>query len=620
MRVRFLPMDVTVQVDEGTTLVEAARRAGVEIDSPCAGRGRCGKCRVIVREGRLSEPTELERKQLPPKLLERGFRLACQAKVEGDCVIFIPAASRVEEGKILTGSLIKLGEGQVKLSPLVRKRFIRVEEQTLKTQSADLTVLKEALKARGEEVDRLRFDIDLIRKLPELLRSSGFEVTAVLRDGELLDVELGNTENRLYGLAIDIGTTTVVGSLVNLLTGEEVAVASEMNPQAAYGADVISRLTHAIQTDEGLEELSERAVEVINRIIDELVLSSGVDRESIYDVTVVGNSAMHHLFLKIPPHHLATLPYVPAVSDPVDVPAWRLGIDVHPRANVHYLPNVAGFVGADTVGVMIATGFGRDPRLRMAIDIGTNGEIVLGRGEEVMVCSTAAGPAFEGATIRHGMRAAPGAIESFRIGEDGEVEVRVIGDGKPIGICGTGLFDIVAELLRVGIIESSGRMRRREELEGRIPRPLLERVVEDEEFGVGFVVAEGEEGPILLTQADVRQVQLAKGAIRAGIEIVMEEMGVKAEEIEELLLAGAFGSYLRKESALGIGIIPPMPEERIRFVGNAAIVGARMALISREMREEARRVAKTARYVPLATNPDFQMRFAEAMLFPEPAT
>ncbi|MCD6507201.1 DUF4445 domain-containing protein [Candidatus Poribacteria bacterium] len=615
-KVTFQPMGKAVDVEEGTTVIEAAKIIGVIIDSPCAGRGRCGKCRVIDQTGKgLSPITDQEKKLLSPQLLARGFRLSCLARVVGDCEIFVPAASQLETGKILTSGLIPLGAGEIKLSPAVRKRFVRVERQTLQTQTSDLTSLKIALKASGERMEGLKADLEVLRRLPAVLRDSDFEVTAVMRGDELIGVEVGNTENRLYGLALDIGTTTVVGSLVNLITGGEVAVSSEMNPQAVYGGDVVSRLTYAIEREEGLDALNDKVVGVINKIVDELIILSGVDRESIYDVTVVGNSAMHHLFLKIPPHHLAVLPYVPAVSDPVDAPAWKLGIKVNEMANVHYLPNVAGFVGADAVGVILATGLGRRKGLTLAIDIGTNGEVVLSNGERVMACSTAAGPAFEGANITHGMRAAPGAIESFRIRENGEIDIKVIGNNTPVGICGSGIFDIVAELLRIGVVDSSGRMRKREELEGKLPEALIERIVEDETHGLSFKVARNEEDQILITQGDIRQVQLAKGAIRAGIEVIMKEMGVKAEDLDEVLMAGAFGSYLRKESALRIGIIPPVPEDKIHFIGNAAMVGAKMALISVDMREEARRIARSVRYVPLATNPEFQTYFMEGMLF-----
>jgi uncharacterized 2Fe-2S/4Fe-4S cluster protein (DUF4445 family) len=609
-------MGKTAEVEEGTSLIEAAKAIGVTIDSPCAGRGRCGKCRVIAQNGSGLNPiTDQEKKLLPPQLLARGFRLACLSKIMGDCEVFVPTASQLETGKILTTGLIPLGTGKIKLNPSVRKRFIKVERQTLHTQASDLTVLKEALKARGEKVDDLKIDLNTLRRLPVMLREAEFEITVVMRGEELIGVEMGNTENRLYGLALDIGTTTVVGSLVNLLTGQEIAVSSEMNPQAVYGGDVVSRLTYAIEHEDGLDALNEKVVGVINKVIDEILILSGVDRESIYDVTVVGNSAMHHLFLRIPPDHLAVLPYVPVVSDPVDALAWKLGLRVNPMANVHYLPNVAGFVGADTVGVILAAGLGKRDELTLAIDIGTNGEVILSRGERIMACSTAAGPAFEGANITHGMRAAPGAIESFRIKEDGEIEVKVIGDNTPVGICGSGIFDIVAELLRVGMVDSSGRMRRGEELKGKLPQALLERIVEDETHGLSFMVARNDEEPILITQGDIRQVQLAKGAIRAGIEVVMKEMGVKADDLDEILLAGAFGNYLRKESALRLGIIPPVPEERIRFIGNAAMVGAKMALISMEMRQEARRLARSVQYIPLATNPEFQIHFMEGMLF-----
>ena len=409
---------------------------------------------------------------------------------------------------------------------------------------------------------------------------------------------------------------SVVASLLDLRTGHEVAVASRTNPQVAFGDDVVSRISHA--TEGGLAELQQAVVGCLNALLREIEERSGIPRDQIYEATVVGNTTMSHLLLGLEPEQLARIPFAPVVREGLTMPAAELGLEVHERGRLHVLPNIAGFVGSDTVGVILATGLLGRGEPTLAVDIGTNGEMVMALDGRLVACSTAAGPAFEGARIRHGMRAAPGAIEQVRLGED--VAISVVGNARPRGICGSALIDAVAELLRAGILDPSGRLLAPDELPAELPDGLRRRVVPGE-GGYDFVVVGAEESatgePIALTQRDIRQVQLAKGAIRAGIEILKKRLGLADSDLAAILLAGGFGNFIRRSNAVRIGLLPPVEHERIRFVGNAALAGAKMALASVEDRRLAEEVSRRVEYLELGSLGEFAAEFAEAMLFPE---
>jgi uncharacterized 2Fe-2S/4Fe-4S cluster protein (DUF4445 family) len=607
VQVTFQPEGKAAHVLPGSLVIEAAARAGIIIETPCGGRGTCGKCRVVVEDG-CSEVNDTERGRLTADELAEGVRLACQAKVVADTTVTVPEASRFFEQRILA-----TGEGGTsKLCPAVSKRALTLPEPTLEDARADSDRLLAAL---GD--DQFDIDIGAARQLPAAIRAQGGTVTAVLHGHDLIAVEPGDTTGRYFGLAADVGTTTVVGSLLDLSTGHEVAVASRTNPQVGHGDDVIARIAHA-GSSEGLGQLQAKIIECLNDILDELTTRADVPAEAIYKAVVAGNTTMNHLFLGIDPTHVALMPYPAVFRQSTVFPAAELGLAIHPRGRVATLPNIAGFVGGDTVGVVLATRLLECERPALAVDIGTNGEMVLGTRERLVCCSTAAGPAFEGARIRFGMRAAEGAIEQVRLGED--VAISVIGNVPPRGLCGSALISLVAALLRHGMVEPTGRLLPPDELPDGLPEALRRRAVEDDK-GTAFVLVHADEtpldGPILLTQRDVRELQLAKGAIRAGIEVLMNELGIEAEAIATVLLAGGFGNFIRRGSALRIGLLPPIEHERIRFVGNAAIVGAKMAVVCTDFRAEAEEVSRRVEYIELGALADFQMRFAEAMMFPE---
>ena len=605
VKITFYPEGKTALVEAGTRLTAAAAQAGALVDAPCGDRGTCGKCRVQVADG-LGPLTPAEEKLLTAEEIADGWRLACQATAVADTLVRVPFGTLQT---VLSGV-----QEASRLRPNVRKVFVQLPEPSVADQRADVTRLREAL-ARAAEHPVIT--LAAARDLGRVLRAADFAVTAVLAGDRCIAVEAGDTRGALYGAAFDIGTTTVVGALMDLASGREVAVASALNGQAGYGADVISRINFAMADPQNLARLQQSVIATINGVLDELLSRSGVARENVYELVAVGNTTMSHLLLGIDPGSLALAPYVPVNSDPQTMSAAELGIEIHPSGQVYVLPNIACFVGSDTVGVIMATKQHRRDRARLAIDIGTNGEIVLGSRARVVACSTAAGPAFEGAEITFGMRATDGAIEKVWIEDD--VHVRTIGGARARGICGSGLIDAVAEMLRVGLLDETGRLVSPADARRALPESLCRRLVETDR-GYAFVLAGAGKLRVYLTQQDVRKLQLAKGAISAGIRILMKELDLQFADVEEVLLAGAFGSYVDPASARAIGLVPPFPLSRLVSVGNAASVGARLALLSLDARREAEEIASWVEHIELSSRPDFQDEFISALYFPSSST
>jgi uncharacterized 2Fe-2S/4Fe-4S cluster protein (DUF4445 family) len=610
-RVTFEPEGKAVYVLAGTTIYEATGEAGIIINSPCGGAGVCGNCKVTVVEGDFDQKGS--EKFIAERDLKKGVVLACRTKILSDMVIEIPLASRFFEQKILTEGI----DFQLKLSPNVRKVYIRVDEPSLEDQRADLDRVWDAL---GLGNPGPKVAVDVLRRLPEKMRKADYGTTIVLNEDEIIGIETGDKSDSNFGVAFDIGTTTVVGYLTDLNTGKQLAVNSRTNPQTSHGDDVISRIQYTIANRDGLEELHERITSCLNDIVEDLVDEAGIEKKFIYEVTVTGNTTMTHLFLNIDPRNLALHPYVSVIRSNLDVRAADLGVHINRYGKAYTMPNIGGFVGGDTVAVILASGMHRSKELKFALDIGTNGELVMGNRDRLVSCSTAAGPAFEGARIVSGMRASDGAIEKVLINDNG-VEINTIGNAKAIGLCGTGLIDAVAELRRVGIVNVGGKMLKPEELPESIPDAIRSRVIVHEKWGASFILAAadqtktGEE--ILLTQKDVRETQLAKGAIFAGYQLLKKVLEIEDDDITEVLLAGAFGNYIRRHQAKRVGLLPDIPTERIKFIGNAAGAGAKMVLLSKELREEACEISRSTEYIELAVRQDFQRVFADSMFFPE---
>ena len=597
LEVRYQPFDKITRVPPGTTLFSAAHWIGLPIDSTCGGRGTCGKCKVQVVEGG-AEITTADRKQLRPSELEARWRLSCQAKVYEDTTVTVPELLRVPKAATMGVNRLVL------LDPNVRKVFVELTEPSLEDQRSDVERLRDALTAEGFD---MKSDLRVLRTLPAILRAAEFKVTAVLGGDQLIAVEPGDTRAESYGVAFDLGTTTVVGTLMNLRTGMAEAVRSTLNGQAPFGADVISRISHGMQGEEAKAELREAIQRTMNGILVELYESASVDRNRVYEMVIVGNATMLHLLLGIDATPISMMPFTPAFREPLYLPARDVGLDIHPGGYVQTLPVIGAYVGADIVAGVIATGLAREEKLRVFVDVGTNGEIVLGSVKRVLCTAAPAGPAFEGSQIRCGMRATDGAIEGVTLTD--RVELQVIGgDIAPKGICGSGLVDTVAQLRLAGLLDVGGKMRSREEVP---EHPLSDRLIMVD--GVrAFLLAEN----VYLSQRDVRELQFGKGSIATGIKVLMDVMGVTAADLGEVLLGGSFGSYLNPESAKIIGLVPPVEVDRILSVGNTAGEGAKMSLLSFRERQVAFELPEKIEYVELSGRSDFNDSFVSVLAFP----
>jgi uncharacterized 2Fe-2S/4Fe-4S cluster protein (DUF4445 family) len=598
LEVTYQPFDKSTRVPPGTTLFSAAHWIGLPIDSTCGGRGTCGKCKVQIVEGS-PDITTADRKQLRADELEAGWRLSCQAKVYQETSVNVPELLRVPKAATMGVNRLVL------LDPNVRKVYLELSEPDLDDQRSDVERLQDALTAEGFD---MKVGLSALRNLPGVLRDAQFKVTAVLGGDQLIAVEPADTREESYGVAFDLGTTTVVGTLMNLRTGMAEAVGSTLNGQAPFGADVISRISHGMQGDEAKGELRQAILRTMNGVLSDLYGRAGVPRERVYEMVVVGNATMLHLLLGIDATPISMMPFAPAFREPLYLPAAEIGLEIHPAGFVQTLPIIGAYVGADIVAGVVATGLAREEKLRVFVDVGTNGEIVLGSGKRVLCTAAPAGPAFEGSQIKCGMRATDGAIEGVTL-TDG-VELQIIGgDVPPRGLCGSGLVDVVAQLLVVGLLEPSGKLKSRDEVP---EHPLSDRLISVE--GVrAFLLAPN----VYLSQRDVRELQFAKGSIATGIKVLMDVLGVTAADLDEVLLGGSFGSYLNPESARIIGLVPPVDVDRILSVGNTAGEGAKMSLLSFRERQVAFELPQKIEYIELSGRSDFNDSFVEVLKFPD---
>ena len=597
LEVKYLPFDRTTRVPPGTTLFSAAHWIGLPIDSTCGGRGTCGKCKVRVVEGRTDAETA-DHRLLRPAEIADGWRLSCQARIYEDMTCEVPQLLRVP--KAATMGLGRL----VILDPNVRKVYLELSEPSLEDQRSDVARLKDALTDEGHDMVA---GVAVLRTLPQVFRDAGFRITAVLAGEHLIAVEAGDTTGDCYGVAFDVGTTTLVGTLMNLRTGMAASVLSTLNGQAPFGADVISRISHGMNGPDSVRELQAAVVSTMNSIMSALYRDTGVSPDRTYEAVVVGNATMLHLLFGIDPSPLAVMPFTPAFMEPLSVLASDVGLDIHPRGYIQTLPALGAYVGADIVAGVLATSVVREDKLRVFVDVGTNGEIVLGSAQRALATAAPAGPAFEGSQIRCGMRATDGAIEGVQLGDT--VELQVIGGDVPAqGICGSGLVDAVAQLLLGGLLDHSGRMKTSEDVPG---HPLRDRLIEV--GGVrAFLLAEG----VYLTQKDIRELQFAKGSIATGIKVLMDILGVETKDLDEVLLGGSFGSYLNPESAKIIGLVPPVDVDRIIAVGNSAGEGAKIALLSYRERQVAFELPARIEYIELSGRTDFNDAFVSVLGFP----
>jgi uncharacterized 2Fe-2S/4Fe-4S cluster protein (DUF4445 family) len=600
-----------VEAQRGATLLDASHAAGVGIEATCGARGRCRTCRVKVLQGELSPPTIQDRVQLGEDEVRERFRLACQVKLIADCTAQ-PMPPREEAGhKILASGKAVAEDSRLILDAGVAKHVVRAKLPS--DENHQTSDVEEILSILPADTDR-KVPIDVVRKVPSAIRADKGLLTVTTFNGGILDIEAGDTSAHAYGMAFDIGTTSIVGTLMDLRTGEQLAEVGSVNPQSVYGGDLMSRIAFAQFDPKKLQTLRAKVLNAVNDFTAEACAKAGVSTHHVYKMVVVGNTCMHHIFLGIDVTHVGLAPYAPVLRDLVVLPAKDVPLKALPNAQVCLLPIVAGFVGADTMACVLATRIYESEDVRALVDIGTNGEVVMGSKHKLMACSAPAGPAFEGAQIRNGMRGAVGAIEKVRI--DGDVDYETIGGAPPIGICGSGLIDACAGFVDARVIDSTGRLRR--ERREMLPAALRERFVDTPdgcEFTLVHADRSGRDGPIVLTQADIRQLQLAKSAIFSGVVMLQRVMGVPNEALAGLMLCGGFGNYISIESAVKIRLLPELPAERIAYVGNAALMGAQMALLSETERRRSLELARRIEHVALATHPQFQEIFVDGMNF-----
>ncbi|MCC6013288.1 MAG: ASKHA domain-containing protein [Candidatus Verstraetearchaeota archaeon] len=601
--VKFLPDGKRITIEEGNTVLSAAIKGNIDISAICGGKGLCGKCIVEVIEGRTNPPTDHEKRRLGEKI-SKGFRLACQLKVHDNIVVNIPEQSRTGRQRLVIMGV----EPPSRLNPNVKKIYLEITPPSLNDPRGDDVRVLDILSKLN--IGNITINYEVTRKMPKILRESNWKVTFTILGNEIIDIEAGNTVDKCYGVAIDIGTTKLALFIVDLNDGTVIFSDGIMNPQIKYGEDVISRIQYASQSEDALREIQKTIIDGINSLIEKGIRETNIMRNNIYEVVVVGNTAMHHLFLGLNVKWLGLSPYAPVIGKGYYTRAKNIGVNINPIGGIYTLPNVAGFVGADAIADILASRIHEKEKLTLLMDVGTNTEVILGNKYGLWCCSTASGPAFEGAHIKFGMRAASGAIERVRIKENFDVEYVTIDNEKPRGICGSGIIDAIAEMLRTGVIDTSGRI-------------ILQnhKRIREGENGKEFIIAFKEETAnkeedIVITQDDIREIQKAKAAMYAGYMTLMRKAGFKKEELSEIIIAGAFGSYIDPSSARLIGMIPELPISKISFLGNTAGSGARLCLKSIDYRKEAEEVVKKMKYVELAAEPIFEEEYINAMYMP----
>ncbi len=601
--VEFRPSGRRISAPAGATLLDAARAAGLGLLSVCGGAGLCESCRVRIVRGDVSAPSAHERDVLRVPDLEAGHRLACQVHVRTDLVVDVPAESVGTEQRLqLESDATTLESGFADDAPPVRAVDVCVPRPHLGDLRSDVDRLHEACEEEGARLGQLEQPV--IARLPDTLRAGDWRVRVAIGEGGAVAVLVPGTP--LLGLAVDIGTTKIAGYLVDLASKRTVACEGRINPQVTYGEDVVSRIAYADRTSGGTQVLHAALIQSLNELASRLCATASASEDAIVDAVLVGNTAMHHFACGFPVAQLGRAPYVPAVAGALSLAARDLGLHLAPGARVYLPPNIAGYVGADHVAALVAVGAPAAGRTRLVIDIGTNTEISVLADGRIVTCSCASGPAFEGAHIRCGMRAVAGAIERIRI-VGTEVRCQTIGGGAAIGVCGSGVLDAVAELASHGAVDRHGAFRR--------DHPLVTNRCDDRVFVLAPAQSTGHNRELVLTRRDVTEIQLAKAAIRAGIDLLLARAGIAAESLDEVVVAGAFGSYIDLSSARRIGMLPDVPASRFRQVGNAAGAGARQLVVSAERRRAAESLAARVEYIDLTSEPHFTETFAGALGF-----
>ena len=590
----------------GTNLLKFLRKNDFEVSAPCGGNGTCGKCKVKV-EGIIEEPTSKELKHLGIKDFEKGFRLACYNNINSDLEIFM---DRIEEGaEIVTEGK----ERNVKLDPIITKKYIELDVPNIEDQKSDI----DRVKTVSQKL-KVNLPLELIRELPEIMRTEDFKVTIVSMDKKVIAVEPGDNTNKMYGIAVDIGTTTVAAYLIDMNSGRKIDVFSAMNPQRKFGADVVSRINYTLESKTTLNEMHKEIIACMNQAVKHFTQKNGITRNDIYAAVFVGNTTMMHFLMKISAKNIAASPFIPVTTQLHKLKAKEIGVNINPLGLAVIFPSVSAYIGADTVAAVLSSGMYEKDKTSLLVDLGTNGEIVLGNNKWLYACSAAAGPAFEGANIRNGIGGVKGAIDKVKLGDD--LEYTTIGNGEAVGICGSGVVDAAAAMLSVGVVDETGRIQGEDEVQGLEAEKFSSRLVDIDGMSAFLLVKSDEcaaNTDIAITQKDIRELQNAKAAIAAGIKILVKNAGINMEDIDKVYLAGGFGSYINIDSALKIGLLPKVLNGRIESIGNAAGSGAVEGLLSIKMLKKADEIRESIKYVELSACAGFMDEYVECMMFEE---
>lgn len=616
-QITIMPENVTVTVKKGTKLLNAAKNAGVDIGSPCGGRGTCGKCAVKVIDGAYEMQDSAH---LPQELKNAGYILACQVPAEADMIIEVPYLSRLARHKVVLSSqktrFSRENDYLAKnnLNPISRKYHVVLDKPNLSDSLNDLDRLKTAL-GKTAGISNLNIGLECLKKLPEVVRKGDWQLTATIAniDGvnEIVNLEPGKSGKPAYGLAVDLGTTTVATSLLELEKGKIVDMAGTYNKQATYGSDVISRIIYADENQDGIETLQRAAVNTVNELIEGLLIKNGLEQSDISVMVLGGNTVMTHMFMGLTASYLRLEPYVPGAVKFPAIKAGQLDIGINPDAPIVTIPSVASYVGGDITAGVLATMLTHSEELTLFIDIGTNGELVLGNNEWMVACSCSAGPAFEGSGISCGMRAMDGAIDWIEIDDTSfEVQCRTIGCMKPVGICGSGLIYSLSEMMEAGIIDRAGQINEK------ISSHRIRKSQEGLEYILVFAEESGSSQDIVITENDIKNLLRAKGAIFAGIRTMLHEVQLNVEDIDRVYIAGGFGNYINITDAINIGLLPDLHPDRFEYAGNSCIQGAMLILLCQEAFTEATEISGKMTYLELSTGNLFMEEFVSALFIP----
>ena len=633
--VHFLPADEKVDVVRGDTLLDIAMDAGIHINAACGGEGACGKCRVIIKSG---EVTSKESSAISSEDYAKGYRLACQTRIEGDIEVFVPEESQLDKtsvkgartregtGRHIVSQEIEKLVGGAWYNPALKKFSVELEPPTIDDNASDLSRLLRALKQQ-HSLENISIDFLLLKKLSRCLREAEWKVTVTIvqtrmesqlgehqmrgsRRPKMISVEPGDTTDRHYSVVMDIGTTSLWGQLLDLNSRETLAVASAYNAQITFGDDVITRIVHS-QKPGGLEKLQQVVVEGLNTIIDELVEKAGVERKYISHITAAGNTVMTHLLVGLDPKYIRETPYTPIANFVPPVRALRVGLNVSDYVYLYTFPLVASYVGGDIVSGVLSSGMYQRKELTLYIDIGTNGEIVVGNADWLMTASCSAGPAFEGGGLRCGMRATAGAIERFHINPDTlEPMIVTIDKVKAKGICGSGAINILAEFLETGVLDQNGKFNRT------CSTKRIRKGQDGFEYVLAYKEETGAEEDVIITEADIDNLIRAKAAMFAGYQCLLSKLDLTFKDLEKVIIAGAFGDFIDLDKAITIGLLPEMPQERYVFIGNGSLLGAKLISLSNELLDDGERIARKMTNIELSEDHSFMDKYMAGMFLP----